>query len=127
MDRAMLKVNSTSSRNGGIGRVIMASIASSSSGTPRLPRPSPARLLRICPISCVRSTLTPCYPGGRKSPRDQNLDAELALGGGSAGSGPTWIGANAMGGSTAGRHEGGQAELTKLKKSFLFSHFQLSI
>jgi hypothetical protein len=34
----MLKVKNTSSRNGGIGNIIIASITSSNNGTPRLPR-----------------------------------------------------------------------------------------
>ncbi|MNN07861.1 hypothetical protein D3C81_1206970 [compost metagenome] len=51
IDRAMLKVKNTSSRNGGIGNIIIANITSSNSGTPRLPRPSPARLLRALLIN----------------------------------------------------------------------------
>src|SRR5690606_4343770 len=61
MDRAMLKVNSTSSKNGGIGSMTMASMTSSSSGMPRLPWRRPARLLRTSPMICVRSTAT-CLP-----------------------------------------------------------------
>jgi hypothetical protein len=34
----MLKVKNTSSRNGGTGNIIIASMTSSNSGTPRLPR-----------------------------------------------------------------------------------------
>jgi hypothetical protein len=51
IDRAMLKVKNTSSRNGGIGNIIIASITSSNSGTPRLPRPRSARLLRAVLIN----------------------------------------------------------------------------
>src|SRR5690606_38163054 len=58
MDNAMLKVNNTSSRNGGTGSIIMPSITNNNSGTPRLPRPTPVKLLRIL-RSCVRSNGTP--------------------------------------------------------------------
>ncbi len=62
----MLKVNSTSSRNGGIGRVIMASIARTASGTPRMPRARP----RMLPIIMDLSTFTPIprlpVPSSRK-------------------------------------------------------------
>ena len=55
IDKAMLKVNSRSRRNGGTDNIIMPIITSNSSGTPRLPRPAPARPLPKL-MSCVRST-----------------------------------------------------------------------
>src|SRR3990167_613181 len=58
IDRAMLKVNSTSSRNGGIGSMTMPSMTSSIKGMPRLPSRNPDRLLRTLPTICERSTAT---------------------------------------------------------------------
>ncbi|MCY1314719.1 hypothetical protein D9M70_654160 [compost metagenome] len=71
----MLKVKKTSSRKGGTGSVIMPSITSTSSGTPRLPRPMPIRLLRTLPISCVRSTAAPLPLPRIGTPPIQSFDA----------------------------------------------------
>ncbi|MNF99807.1 hypothetical protein D3C84_827230 [compost metagenome] len=51
IDRAMLKVKNTSSRNGGIGNIIIANMTNSNSGTPRLPRLRSAMLLRALLIN----------------------------------------------------------------------------
>jgi len=42
----MLNVKNTSSRNGGTGSIIMASMTSSNNGTPRLPRLKSATFVR---------------------------------------------------------------------------------
>ncbi|MNF92209.1 hypothetical protein D3C84_748460 [compost metagenome] len=51
MDRAMLKVKNTSSRNGGMGNIIIANMTSSNSGTPRLPRLRSAMFVRALLIN----------------------------------------------------------------------------
>ncbi|MCY1548983.1 hypothetical protein D9M68_851290 [compost metagenome] len=83
IDRAMLKVNSTSSRNGGIGSMTMPSMTSSIKGMPRLPSRNPDRLLRTLPTICERSTAT-------SLPQPiQSFDANRAFAKGSARSCPT--------------------------------------
>src|SRR3990167_4325729 len=58
IDKAMLKVKSTSRRKGGIGSMTMPSMTSSSSGMPRLHCFNPDRLLRTSLIICERSIAT---------------------------------------------------------------------
>ncbi|MNG04507.1 hypothetical protein D3C84_876410 [compost metagenome] len=51
IDKAMLNVKNTSSRNGGIGNIIIASMTSSNSGTPKLPRLRSATFVRAALIN----------------------------------------------------------------------------